>query len=173
MSSSLGNTIIELVHENHGLRKRKAEEKAARLSLEAREKELEKRVGDLEKEIIVLKGMIWDRDRKAALGTPSKITVSEVRPTTPMTPVSPIPFRLGRKRGGGEGDGSGSLVVEKGKRRKVEEEVGPSVDPEKLQEKGPTVGLKVGGVAWLVGVEGVVAELGRMGFVNCEGSRGL
>ena len=144
MSSSLGKTITELVFQNTELRKRKAEEKAARLSLEAKEKELEKLVGDLRKEIIVLKGMIWDRDRRAALGTPSKITISEVRPTTPMTPVSPIPFRLGRKRGGGEGEGSGSLVVEKGKRRKVEEEVGPQVDPERERGKGPVVGLKLG-----------------------------
>ena len=173
MSSSLGNMITGLVASNQELRKREAEEKAARLSLEAKEKELEKMVGDLRKEIIILKGMIWDRDRKTALSTPSKITISEVRPTKPLTPVSPIPFRLGQKRGGGEGEGSGSLVVEKGKRRKVEEEVGPSVDPEKLQGKGPTVGLKVGGVAWLLGVEGVVAELGRVGFVICEGSRWL
>ena len=79
--------ITELVASNKRLRERKAEEKAARLSLEAKEKELERIVGDLRKEIIVLKGMVWDRDRKAALGTPSKITVSEVRHTTPMTPV--------------------------------------------------------------------------------------
>ena len=165
--------ITELVTSNQELRKREAEEKAARLSYEAKEKELEKIVGDLRKEIIVLKGMICDRDRKAALGTPTKITVSEVRPTTPMTPVSLIPFRLGRKRGGGEGEVSGSLVVEKGKRRKVEEEVGARVDPEMERGKGPVVGIKVGGVAWLVGVEGVVEELGRMGFVICEGSRWL
>jgi len=35
------------------------------------------------------------------------------------------------------------------------------------------VGLKVGGMAWLVGVENVVAELGQMGFVICEGSNWL
>ena len=34
--------ITELVRDNHELRKRKAEEKAARLSLEAKEKELER-----------------------------------------------------------------------------------------------------------------------------------
>ena len=174
MSSSLGNTIIELVNENHGLRKRKADEKAARLSLEAREKELERKVEDLRKEISVLKGMLWDREKKeAVVATPKKIIPTEIRPTTPMTPISPIPFKLGRKRGGGEGDGSGSLIVEGGKRRKVEEEVGTQVDPEKERGKGPVVGIKVGGVAWLVGVEGVVAELGRMGFVICEGSRWL
>jgi len=91
-----------------------------------------------------------------------------------MTPVSPIPFKLGRKRGGGEGDGSGLLsrVVEvaEGKRRKVEKEVGARVDPEKERGIGSVVGLKVGGVAWLVGVEGVVEELGRMGIVICDGS---
>jgi len=67
--------------------------------------------------------------------------------------------------------------VAEGKRRKVEEEVGARVDPEKEQGKGPVVGLKVGGVAWLVGVEGVVEgvveELGRMGIVICDGSRWL
>ena len=134
---------------------------------------MEKLVGDLRKEVSVLNGMLWDRERKAALDTPSKITISEVRPATPMTPVSPIPFRLGRKRGGGEGEGSGSLVVKGGKRRKVGEEVGPQVDPEKEKGKGPVVGLKVGGVACLVGVEGVVVELGRMGLVICEGSHWL
>jgi len=94
-----------------------------------------------------------------------------------MTPVSPIPFKLGQKGGGGDGDGFGSLSrvveMEEGKRRKVEEEVETQVDPEKEQGKGPVVGLKVGGVAWLVGVDGMVDELGRMGFVICEGSRWL
>ena len=173
MSSSLGNMISELVLQNKNLRKRNAEEKAVWLSLEAKEKELEKIVGDLRKEISVLKGILWDRERKRALDTQSKITISEVRLTMPMTLVSPIPFKVGRKRGGGEGEGSGSLVVEGGKRRKVGEEVGPQIDPEKERGKGPVVGLKVGGVACLVGVEGVVAELGRMGFVICEGSRWL
>jgi len=37
--------------------------------------------------------------------------------------------------------------VSEGKRRKVEEEVGTRVDPEKLKGTGPVVGLKVGGVA--------------------------
>ena len=166
--------ITELVASNKRLRERKAEEKAARQGLEAKEKELEKLVGDLRKEISVLKGILWDKGKeKAVAATPKKIIPTEIRPATPMTPVSPIPFRLGRKRGGGEGDGSGSLIVEGGKRRKVEEEVGTQVDSEKERGKGPVVGIKVGGIAWLVGVEGVVAELGRMGFVICEGSRWL
>ena len=131
-------------------------------------------MGDLRKEISVLKGILWDKGReKAVAATPMKIIPTAVHLATPMTPVLPIPFKLGRKRGGGEGDGSGSLVVEGGKRRKVEEEVGTPVDPEKEKGTGPVVGLKVGGVVWLVGVEGVVGELGRMGFVICEGCRWL
>ena len=119
-------------------------------------------MGDLRKEISVLKGILWDKEReKAVVATPKKIIPTEIRPATPMTPVSLIPFKLGRKRGGGESGGSGSLIVEGGKRRKVEEEVGAQVDPEMERGKGPVVGIKVGGVAWLVGVEGVVAELGR------------
>jgi len=178
MSSSLRNTITELVHENRELRQRHADEKAPRLSLEAREKERGKELRDLGEEITRLKGLLDRWGRKTAVAfTPKKITSTEMRPNTPMTPVSPIPFKLGRKREGGEGDGSGLLsrVVEvaEGKRRKVEEEVGTRVDPEKEQGKGPVVGLKVGGVAWLVGVEGVVDELGRMGIVICEGSRWL
>ena len=178
MESSLGHTITKLVLENQGLRKRKAEEKAARLSLEAKEKELEKKVRDLGEEVSRLKGLLdrWGR-RTAVAFTLKKITSTEICSSTPMTPVSPIPFKLGWKRGGAEGDGSGLLsrVVEvaEGKRRKVEEEVGTRVDPEKEQETGPVVGLKVGGVAWLVGVEGVVAELGRLGIMSCEGSRWL
>ena len=178
MEPSLGNTITELVLENQGLRKRKAEEKAARLSLEAKEKELEKKVRDLGEEVSRLKGLLDTWGRKTAVAfTPKKIMSREIRLNTPMTPVSPIPFKFGRKRGGGEGDGSGLLsrVVEvvEGKRRKIEEEVGTRVDPEKEWGKGPVVGLKVNGVAWLVGVEGVVAELGRLGIVSCKGSRWL
>ena len=171
MSASLWNMITQLVLQNKDLRKRKAEEKAARLSLEAREKELERIVGDLRKEISVLKGILWNKGRKeAVVATPKKITPTEVHPTTPMTPVSPISFKWRRKRGGEEGNGSGSLVMEGGKRRKIEKEVGARVDPEKERGKGPVVGINVGGVVWLVGVEGVVAELGQMGFVICEGS---
>ena len=178
MEPSLGNTITELVLENQGLQKRKAEEKAARLSLEAKEKELEKKVRDLGEEVSRLKGLLDRWGKKTAVAfTPKKITSTEIRSNTPMTPVSPIPFKLGRKRGGGEEEGSGLLLrvveVAEGKRRKVEEEVGTRVDPDKEQGKGPVVGLKVGGMAWLVGVEGVVAELGRLGIVSCEGSRWL
>jgi len=178
MEPSLGNTITELVLENQGLRKRKAEEKAARLSLEAREKELERKVRDLGEEVSRLKGLLDRWGKKTAVAfTPKKITSTEICSNTPMTPVSPIPFKLGWKRGRGEEEGSGLLsrVVEvaEGKRRKVEEQVGTRVEPEKEQGKGPVVGLKVGGVAWLVGVEGVVAELGRLGIVSCEGSRWL
>jgi len=132
----------------------------------------------LGEEVCRLKGLLdrWGRKTVVAF-TPKKITSTEIRTNTPMTPVSPIPFKLGRKRGGGEGEGSGLLsrVVEvaEGKRRKVEEEVGARVDPEKERGIGPVVGLKVGGVAWLVGVEGVVDELGWMGIVICEGSRWL
>jgi len=170
--------ITELVLENQGLRKRKAEDKAARLSLEAREKELERKVRDLGEEISRLKGLLVRWGKKTAVAfTLKKIMSTEIQTNTPMTPVSPIPFKLGRKRGGGEEEGSGLLsrVVEvaERKRRKVEEEVGTQVDPEKVQGRGPVVGLKVGGVAWLVGVEGVVAELGRLGIVSCEGSRWL
>ena len=145
-----------------------------RLSLAAKEKELEKLVGDLRKKICVLKGILGDKGReKAVAATPKKIIPMDIRPTTLMTPVSLIRFKLGRRGGGWEGKGSGSLVVEGGKRRKVGEEVGTQVDPEQKWGKGPVVGIKVGGVAWLVGVEGVVVELGRMGFVICEGSRWL
>ena len=164
--------ITELVAANKELRKREAEEKAVRLSHEAKKKELEKIVGDLRKEISVLKGILCDKGKEKGVAvTLKKFIPTEIPPTTPMTPVSPIPFKLGRKSGAGEDDGSGSLIVEGGKRRKVEEEVGTQVDPEKERGKGPVVGIKVGGVAWLVGVEGVVVVLGRMGFVICEGSR--
>jgi len=180
MSSSLGKTITDLVLENQGLRKSVAEEKAVKVTLMTWKKELEKLVRDLRKEnsdlrvlLVVEKG-----DRKTVIvKTPSKVTFAEVRPNTPDTPVSLIAFKLGRKRGGGEGEGSGFLSrtveVGEGKRRKVEEEVGTRVDPEKLRGTGPIVGLKVGSVAWLVGVEGVVEELGWMGIVSCEGSRWL
>ena len=67
--------ISELVLQNKDLRKRKAEEKAARLSLEAKEKELEKIVGDMRKEISVLKGILWDRERKRALDLPLLVLV--------------------------------------------------------------------------------------------------
>ena len=85
-----------------------------------------------------------------------------------MTPISLIPFKLGMKRGGefgGEQKLMSRLVeVEGGKRRRVgnEEDVGAQVDPEMEWGKGPKVGIKVGGVSWLVGVEGVVEELGRL-----------
>ena len=132
----------------------------------------------MRKENSDLRILLEKRDgRRAIAKTPLKVTFAEVRPNTPDTPVSPIPFRLGRKRTGGEGEGSGFLSrtveVGEGKRRKVEEEVITQVDPEKLKGTGPVEGLKVGGVAWLVGVEGVVEELGRMGIVSCEGGRWL
>ena len=179
MSSSLGNMITELVHANHELRKREEEEKAARLVLVARKKELKKLVRDLRKEDSKLQGLLDERrgqEKAIVVETPRKIIPTEIRPATPMTP---IPFRLGRKRGGefgGEPKQMSRLVeVEGGKRRKVEneEEVGTQVDPEMEQGKGPMVGVKIGGVAWLVGVEGVVEELGRLGIVSFEGSRWL
>jgi len=173
MSSSLGNTITDLGRENQGLRKSMAEETAVKVTLITRNKELEKLVRDLRKENSDVRVILEKVDRRmASVKIPSKVTFAEVRPNTPDTPVSLIPFRLGRKRGGGEGEGSEFLSrtveVGEGKRRKVEEEVGTQVDPEKARETGPVVGLKVGGVAWLVGVEGVVEELGRMGIVSCE-----
>jgi len=145
----------------------------------ARKKELDKLVRDLRKEISKLSGLLERKSKKGAvaLSTPVKITLTEVRISTPMTLISPNPFRLGRKRGGGEGEGSGFLsrVVEvvEGKRRRVEEEVGTQVDPEKVKRAGAVVGLKVCGVVWLVGVEGVVEELGRLGIMICGGSRWL
>ena len=148
----------------------------------ARKKELEKLVRDLRKEVSKLQGLLDERRRQekaVVVETPRKNIPTEIRPATPMTPISPIPCRLGRKRGGefgGEPKQMSRLVeVEGGKRRKVgeEEEVGAPVDPEKLRGIGPTVGIKVCGVAWLVGVDGVVEELGRLGIVSCEGSRWL
>ena len=173
--------ISELVDTNNQLNQRLAEERAAKVELAARKKEVEKLVRDLRKEnSSKLQGLLDERRRQekvVAVETPRKIIPTEIRPTTPMTPISPIPFRLGRKRGGGGEERPVLLLrqveVEGGKRRKVEEEVGTQVDPEKLRGIGPTVGIKVGGVAWLVGVEGVVEELGRLGIVICEGSRWL
>jgi len=137
MDSSLGNTITELVLENQGLRKREEEERTAKLSLVVRKKELEKLVRDLRRENSRLEGLLENRRRTAVASTPTKITAMEIHWGIPMTPVLPIPFKLGRKRGGGEGEGSGLLsrvvVVAEGKRRKVEEEVGTRVDPEKEQ----------------------------------------
>ena len=106
-----------------------------------------------------------------------KIIPTEIRPAMPMTPISPIPLKLGRKRGGELGRGpkqmSRLVEVEGGRRRKVEdeEEGETQVDPEKERGKGPTVGIKVGGVACVVGVEGVVIELCRLEIVSGEGSR--
>ena len=152
MSSSLGRMITNLVCENQGLRKSMAEETAVKVTLMTRKKELEKLVRDLRKENSDLRVLAEKGDRRTVIAkTLSKNTFAEVRPSTPYIPVSPIPFRLGRKRGGGEGEGCGFLwrmvEVGEGKRRKVKEEVGTQVDPEKLKGTGPVVGLKVGGVA--------------------------
>jgi len=67
MDLSLGQMIKELVLGNQGLRKRKAEEKAARLSLEAKEKELGKRVRDLGEEVSRLKALLETWGRKTAV----------------------------------------------------------------------------------------------------------
>jgi len=79
MSSSLRNTITELVHENQELRQRHADEKAARLSLEARKKEMEKELGGLGEEVSRLKGLLdrWGR-RTAVAFTLKKITSTEI-----------------------------------------------------------------------------------------------
>ena len=77
--------------------------------------------------------------------TSSKVAFTEIRLNTPDTQVSLIPCRLGRKRGGGKGEGSGFLSrrveMGEGKRRRVEEEVGTQVDPERKRGKGSMVGL--------------------------------
>jgi len=177
MSSSLGNTITDLFRENQGLRKNMEEEKAVKETLMARKKELEKLVGDLRKEKSDLRVLLAG-DRKTAIAkTPLKVTFAKVKLNMPDTQVSAIHFRLGRKRGGKEGERSGFLSgrveVGEGQRRKVEEEVRTRVNPEKVKGTGPVVGLKVGGGAWLVGVEGVEEELGRMGGVSCDGSHWL
>ena len=49
--------ISELVHEDHELRKREEEERAAKLVMVARKKELEKLVRDLRKEVNKLQGL--------------------------------------------------------------------------------------------------------------------
>ena len=163
---------------NNKLRKRVEYERVAQLTLTARKKVLDALVKDLRKEVSKLQGLLVERRKERAVAaTLKRMILTKVHPTMSRTPVSLIPFRLRRKREGGEPDRSGSLssVVEvvEGKRSKVDEEAGPQVDPEREQGKGPVVGLKVGGVVWLVGVEGVADELGGMGFVICEGSRWL
>jgi len=139
-------------------------------------KELEKIVRDLRKENGNHRVLLEEVGRKKAIAkTPSRVMITQVRPNTPDAPISLIPFRLARKRGEVEGEGSGFLSgmveVGEGKSRKVEAEMGTRVDPEKEKGIGPVVGLTVGSVVWLVGVAGVVEELGRMGFVSCQGSR--
>ena len=64
---------------------------------------MEKLVRDLSKEIDKLQGLLNERraQKKAVVvETPKKIIPTEIRPTTPMTPISLITFRLGRKIGG-------------------------------------------------------------------------
>jgi len=145
MSSSLGNTITELVRENQGLRESVEREVTVKVILMARKKELDKFVRDLRKKNSDLRILLEKRDGRTAITkTLSKVTFTEVSPNTPDTLVSPIPFKFGRKRGGGEGEGSGFLSrtveVGEGKRRRNEEEVGIQVDPEKEKGTGPVVG---------------------------------
>ena len=118
----------------------------------AKKKELDTMVSDLRKEVSKLEGLVDEtrRKEKAVVETPRKTIPVDVSPATLITSISPIPSRLGRKRAGEEGEGSGYLSsvveVEEGKRRKVEEAVGPQVDPGRSRGTGPVMGLKVGGV---------------------------
>lgn len=165
--------------ENQEWRTREGDERAAKLSLVARKKELRNLGRDMRKEISKLEGLLAEKRvlEMVVEATPKKTVPTEIFPTTPMTRISPIPCRLGRKRGGGQSKWSRSLLekveVERGQKIKVEKDVGLLIENEKERGIGPMMGLKVGGVAWLVGVHSGLAELGRMGFVICECSRWL
>ena len=119
---------------------------------------LREKLNDTEKKLEIKEAQLRTFVRTSTPFTPKKKeTILEKRPETPKS--------MKRERE------STTFGARDGKRRF--EGGGIPFDPEGLRGKRTVVGLKVNGVVWEVGVDGLLAALEEEGFVICEGARWL
>jgi len=118
---------------------------------------LREKLNDAEKKLEIKEAQLRTFVRNSTPFTPKKMeTVLEKRPETPKS--------MKRERE------STTFGAREGKRF---EGGGIPFDPVGLRGKKTVVGLKVNGVVWEVGVDGLLAALEEEGFVICEGARWL
>jgi len=118
---------------------------------------LREKLNDTEKKLEIKEAQLRTFVRNSTPFTPKKMeTVLEKRPETPKS--------MKRERE------STTFGARDGKRF---EGGGIPFDPVGLRGKRTVVGLKVNGVLWEVGVEGLLAALEEEGFVICDGARWL
>jgi len=128
-------------------------------------------IESLKREVAVLREKLNDTEKKLEIKVAQLRTF--VRNSTPFTPKKKetilekrpeTPKSMKRERE------STTFGAREGKRF---EGGGIPFDPVGLRGKRTVVGLKVNGVVWEVGVDGLLAALEEEGFVICEGARWL